>query len=55
MAFDQTHRAHFAYDASIDKVKLQWVATGNDDVVAICRKPEACSSKRRQNNCRLTQ
>lgn len=37
MAFDETHRGHFAYDASVDKVKLQWAAEGNDDVIAATR------------------
>lgn len=37
MAYDETNRGQFAYDPSTDKVKLQWAATGNGDVVAATR------------------
>ena len=37
MAFDMTHRGQFSYDASVDKVKLKWAASGNDDAIAATR------------------
>lgn len=37
MAFDETNRGAFAYDAASDKVRLIWPATGSNDVVAATR------------------
>ncbi|QIL83398.1 GMC family oxidoreductase [Diaphorobacter sp. HDW4A] len=34
MGFDQTHRGRFLYDASVNKVRLEWAVGGNDDVIA---------------------
>jgi len=37
MAFDQTHRGHFEYDASAGRALLKWNAQGNDDAIAATR------------------
>ena len=37
LAFDQSHRADFSYDASTDRVRLNWPAHGNNDAVAAAR------------------
>jgi len=37
MAFDETHRGRFEYDASLGRARLKWSADGNKDAVAVTR------------------
>jgi cholesterol oxidase len=37
MVYDATHRGRFRYDASADRVVLDWNPSGNDDAVAVVK------------------